>query len=35
MGELTALTDEYAAAHGLKPENIAFYAGSSEPLFDY
>jgi histidinol-phosphate aminotransferase len=32
MGELTALTNEYAAAHGLKPENVAFYAGSSEPL---
>ena len=32
MGELNALTDEYAAMHGLKPENIAFYAGSSEPL---
>ena len=32
MGELGALTDEYAAMHGLKPENIAFYAGSSEPL---
>ena len=32
MGELNALTDEYAALHGLKPENVAFYAGSSEPL---
>src|SRR5258706_8349738 len=32
MGELTALTNEYAAKHGLKPENVAFYAGSSEPL---
>jgi histidinol-phosphate aminotransferase len=32
MGELDALTKEYAAAHGLKPENVAFYAGSSEPL---
>ncbi len=32
MGELSALTDEYAALHGLKPENVAFYAGSSEPL---
>ncbi len=32
MGELTSLTDEYAAMHGLKAENIAFYAGSSEPL---
>ncbi|HEV7383514.1 MAG TPA: pyridoxal phosphate-dependent aminotransferase [Phenylobacterium sp.] len=32
MGELGALTKEYAAAHGLKPENVAFYAGSSEPL---
>jgi histidinol-phosphate aminotransferase len=32
LGELAALTREYAAAHGLKPENIAFYAGSSEPL---
>ncbi len=32
MGELNALTNEYAAKHGLKPENIAFYAGSSEPL---
>jgi histidinol-phosphate aminotransferase len=32
MGELDALTNEYAAMHGLKPENIAFYAGSSEPL---
>ena len=32
MGELNLLTDEYAAAHGLKPENVAFYAGSSEPL---
>ncbi len=32
MGELDALTKEYAAMHGLKPENIAFYAGSSEPL---
>ena len=32
MGELDALTKEYAAAHGLKLENIAFYAGSSEPL---
>jgi len=32
MGELDALTKEYAARHGLKPENIAFYAGSSEPL---
>jgi histidinol-phosphate aminotransferase len=29
MGELDALTKEYAAAHGLKPESIAFYAGSS------
>jgi histidinol-phosphate aminotransferase len=32
MGELDALTKEYAAMHGLKPENVAFYAGSSEPL---
>jgi histidinol-phosphate aminotransferase len=32
MGQLDALTEEYAAMHGLKPENIAFYAGSSEPL---
>jgi histidinol-phosphate aminotransferase len=32
MGELDALTNDYAARHGLKPENIAFYAGSSEPL---
>ena len=32
MGELDALTNEYAAMHGIKPENIAFYAGSSEPL---
>ena len=32
LGELDALTNEYAALHGLKPENIAFYAGSSEPL---
>ncbi len=32
MGELDALTKAYAAMHGLKPENIAFYAGSSEPL---
>lgn len=32
MGELDALTKEYAALHGLRPENIAFYAGSSEPL---
>jgi len=32
MGELDALTNEYAARHGLKPENVAFYAGSSEPL---
>jgi histidinol-phosphate aminotransferase len=32
LGELDALTNEYAAMHGLKPENIAFYAGSSEPL---
>ena len=32
MGELDALTNEYAALHGLKSENIAFYAGSSEPL---
>jgi histidinol-phosphate aminotransferase len=32
MGELDKLTDEYAAMHGLKPENVAFYAGSSEPL---
>jgi histidinol-phosphate aminotransferase len=32
MGELDALTNEYAAMHGLKPENVAFYAGSSEPL---
>lgn len=32
MGELDALTNEYAAMHGLKPETIAFYAGSSEPL---
>ena len=32
MGELNKLTDEYAAMHGLKPENLAFYAGSSEPL---
>jgi histidinol-phosphate aminotransferase len=32
MGELDALTNDYAALHGLKPENIAFYAGSSEPL---
>jgi histidinol-phosphate aminotransferase len=32
MGELNALTNEYAALHGLKPENVAFYAGSSEPL---
>ncbi len=32
LGELDALTNEYAEKHGLKPENIAFYAGSSEPL---
>lgn len=32
LGELAALTKEYAAAHGLKPEHLAFYAGSSEPL---
>nr|WP_309604353.1 pyridoxal phosphate-dependent aminotransferase [Phenylobacterium sp.] len=32
MGELDALTNEYAALHGLKPETLAFYAGSSEPL---
>jgi histidinol-phosphate aminotransferase len=32
LGELDALTKQYAAMHGLKPENIAFYAGSSEPL---
>ena len=32
MGELDALTNDYAKTHGLKPENIAFYAGSSEPL---
>jgi histidinol-phosphate aminotransferase len=32
MGELDALTNEYAALHGVKPENVAFYAGSSEPL---
>ena len=32
MGELDALTEAYAALHGLKPETVAFYAGSSEPL---
>ena len=32
LGELDALTTQYASMHGLKPENIAFYAGSSEPL---
>jgi histidinol-phosphate aminotransferase len=32
MGESDALTEEFAAMHGLKPENIAIYAGSSEPL---
>jgi histidinol-phosphate aminotransferase len=32
LGELDALTNEYAALHGIKPETIAFYAGSSEPL---
>ncbi len=31
-GELDALTSEFAAMHGLKPENVAVYAGSSEPL---
>src|ERR1700761_8383839 len=32
MGHLDAFTKEYAAMHGVKPENIAVYAGSSEPL---
>src|ERR1700760_2172243 len=32
MGNLDAFTNEYAAMHGVKPENIAVYAGSSEPL---
>ena len=32
MGELDALTDLYASMHGLKPEHVAFYAGSGEPL---
>ncbi|MBS0360667.1 MAG: pyridoxal phosphate-dependent aminotransferase [Proteobacteria bacterium] len=32
MGHLDAFTNEYAAMHGVKPENIAVYAGSSEPL---
>src|SRR6201996_5566304 len=32
MGEQDALSNQYAALHGLKPENLAFYAGSSEPL---
>jgi histidinol-phosphate aminotransferase len=32
MGDLDAFTDEYAAMHGVKPENVAVYAGSSEPL---
>lgn len=32
MGYLDAFTNEYAAMHGVKPENIAVYAGSSEPL---
>jgi histidinol-phosphate aminotransferase len=32
MGEGDALAEEFAAMHGLKPENVATYAGSSEPL---
>src|ERR1700748_3245438 len=32
MGNLDAFTNEYAAMHGVNPENIAVYAGSSEPL---
>jgi histidinol-phosphate aminotransferase len=32
MGYLDAFTNEYAAMHGVKPENVAVYAGSSEPL---
>jgi histidinol-phosphate aminotransferase len=32
MGEGDALASEFAAMHGLKPENVAIYAGSSEPL---
>lgn len=32
LGELDALTNEYAASLGVAPENVAFYAGSSEPL---
>ena len=32
MGEGDALASEFAAMHGLKPENVAVYAGSSEPL---
>ncbi len=32
MGEQAAFIKTYAAMHGLKPENIAVYAGSSEPL---
>lgn len=32
VGEGDLFVKEYAAMHGLKPENIAVYAGSSEPL---
>ena len=32
LGETRALAATFAEQHGLKPENIAVYAGSSEPL---
>ncbi|MBV8681329.1 MAG: pyridoxal phosphate-dependent aminotransferase [Caulobacteraceae bacterium] len=32
LGESQALTKVFADQHGLRPENIAIYAGSSEPL---
>ncbi|HEY1926519.1 MAG TPA: pyridoxal phosphate-dependent aminotransferase [Caulobacteraceae bacterium] len=32
LGETRALAATFAEQHGLKPENVAVYAGSSEPL---
>jgi histidinol-phosphate aminotransferase len=32
MGKTSLLVQTFAGQHGLKPENIAVYAGSSEPL---
>ncbi len=33
FGETQMLAMTFAAQHGLKPDNVAVYAGSSEPLF--